>query len=127
MDVFDLRQRLVDDYADFTRSFVNIRDPLIDAHVEQELKDGLLWPDPIVHRSPAQEQEPGLHVERRARVSNSAALLARRQSVRSSSAPLLRTTPRALTRLTSACRTEQFRGVVSRLGYCRERRIRRVG
>jgi hypothetical protein len=27
VDVFDLRQRLVDDYADYTRSFVVIRDP----------------------------------------------------------------------------------------------------
>src|SRR6478672_8128519 len=55
MDVFGLRQRLVDDYADFTRSFVNIRDARIDAHVEEELKDGLLWPDPIVQLNPAFE------------------------------------------------------------------------
>lgn len=55
MDVFDLRQRLVDDYADFTRSFVNIRDERIAKHVEQELKDGLLWPDPIVQLNPAFE------------------------------------------------------------------------
>jgi hypothetical protein len=52
--------RLVDDYADYTRSFVNIRDPRIEAHVEQELKDGLLWPDPIVQLNPAFES--GGHV-----------------------------------------------------------------
>ena len=40
MDVFDLRERLVDDYADYTRSFVNIRDERIDEHVEQELEGG---------------------------------------------------------------------------------------
>src|SRR5256885_5645387 len=55
MDVFDLRQRLVDDYADFTRSFVNIRDPRIAAHVDHELAEGLLWPEPIVQLNPAFE------------------------------------------------------------------------
>lgn len=55
MNVFDLRQRLVDDYADYTRSFVNIRDRLIAERVEQELRDGLLWPDPIVQLNPAFE------------------------------------------------------------------------
>ena len=52
MDVFGLRQRLVDDYADYTRSFIVIRDPTIAARVE-----GLLWPDPIVQLNPA--FEPG--------------------------------------------------------------------
>ncbi len=57
MDVFELRQRLVRDYADFTRSFVNIRDERIAARVDQELEAGLLWPDPIVQLNPA--FEPG--------------------------------------------------------------------
>jgi ATP-dependent helicase YprA (DUF1998 family) len=55
MDVFDLRQRLVDDYADFTRSFVNIRDERIAAQVDHELGEGLLWPEPIVQLNPAFE------------------------------------------------------------------------
>ena len=57
MDVFDLRQRLVDDYADFTRSFVVIRDEQISARVDEELEAGLLWPHPIVQLNPA--FEPG--------------------------------------------------------------------
>src|SRR4051812_26872139 len=57
MDVFDLRQRLVDDYADFTRSFVNIRDARIAGQVDRELGEGLLWPEPIVQLNPA--FEPG--------------------------------------------------------------------
>src|SRR3954447_20951246 len=61
MDVFDLRQRLVDDYADFTRSFVNIRDEGIAAHVDRELGEGLLWPEPIVQLNPA--FEPGGTIE----------------------------------------------------------------
>ena len=44
MDVFELRERLVDDYADYTRSFVDIRDERIREHVDRELAEGLLWP-----------------------------------------------------------------------------------
>jgi len=55
MNVFELRQRLVDDYADFTRSFVVIRDERIAEHVDRELAEGLLWPDPIVQLNPAFE------------------------------------------------------------------------
>jgi ATP-dependent helicase YprA (DUF1998 family) len=57
VDVFDLRQRLVDDYANFTRSFVVIRDDRIRERVDHELEAGLLWPDPIVQLNPA--FEPG--------------------------------------------------------------------
>jgi ATP-dependent helicase YprA (DUF1998 family)/very-short-patch-repair endonuclease len=57
VDVFGLRQRLVDDYADFTRSFVVIRDEQINARVDEELAAGLLWPHPIVQLNPA--FEPG--------------------------------------------------------------------
>jgi ATP-dependent helicase YprA (DUF1998 family) len=57
LDVFDLRERLVDDYADYTRSFVVIRDERIAEHVDRELEEGLLWPDPIVQLNPA--FEPG--------------------------------------------------------------------
>src|SRR5438067_11975782 len=57
MNVFDLRARLVDDYANYTRSFVVIRDQPIAERVDRELEDGLLWPDPIVQLNPA--FEPG--------------------------------------------------------------------
>jgi hypothetical protein len=55
MDVFDLRRRLVDDFADYTRSFVVIRDELIRDRVDRELAEGLLWPHPIVQLNPAFE------------------------------------------------------------------------
>jgi ATP-dependent helicase YprA (DUF1998 family) len=61
MDVFELRERLVSDYADYTRSFVNIRDERIADHVDHELNEGLLWPDPIVQLNPA--FEPGGTIE----------------------------------------------------------------
>jgi len=57
MDVFALRQRLIDDYAAYIRSFILIRDPRIDAKVDQDIKAGLLWPDPLIQLNPA--FEPG--------------------------------------------------------------------
>jgi hypothetical protein len=57
VDVFGLRDRLVTDYADFTRSFINIRDDRISGVVEDELRRGLLWPDPLIQLNPG--FEPG--------------------------------------------------------------------
>jgi hypothetical protein len=57
MNVFDLRERLVNDYADYTRSFINIRDEGIRDLVDREVAEGLLWPNPILQLNPA--FEPG--------------------------------------------------------------------
>ena len=40
MDVFDLRGRLVEDYARYTRSFIKIADSRIDAKVQNALTAG---------------------------------------------------------------------------------------
>ncbi len=56
MNVFDLRNAIVNDYARFIRGFVKIKDPAIKDKVDEELNDGLLWPEPIVQLSPAFEQ-----------------------------------------------------------------------
>ncbi|MFH1465603.1 MAG: DEAD/DEAH box helicase [Pseudomonadota bacterium] len=61
MEVFNLRQHVVDDYADYVRSFIEIRDPDIRARVDQELRDGFLWPDPLVQLNPS--FEPGTSTE----------------------------------------------------------------
>jgi superfamily II DNA/RNA helicase/very-short-patch-repair endonuclease len=52
MDVFRLRDRLVHEYSDFIRSFLTIRDERIRKVVEQELQQGLLWPDSLVQLNP---------------------------------------------------------------------------
>ncbi len=52
MDVFDLRNRLVNDYAKYTRSFIKIADPRISDHVEQALSAGALWPEPLLQLNP---------------------------------------------------------------------------
>lgn len=52
MDVFDLRKRLVDDYARYTRSFIRIADQRIKATVDGALEDGALWPEPLLQLNP---------------------------------------------------------------------------
>lgn len=52
MDVFALRDRLITDYAAYIRSFLNIRDTRIRSYVDQQLHEGLLWPDPLIQLNP---------------------------------------------------------------------------
>ena len=53
MDVFQLRQQIIDQYAAYTRSFLTILDPAISSFVDDELERGRLWPDSLVQLSPA--------------------------------------------------------------------------
>ena len=57
MDVFQLRDEVVDGYADYVRSFLTIADPQIKGFVEERLAEGHLWPDALVQLNPA--FEPG--------------------------------------------------------------------
>lgn len=52
MDVFRLRNELTQEYADFVRSFVVIRDERLRDVVDRELDAGLLWPDPFIQLNP---------------------------------------------------------------------------
>ena len=53
MDVFDFRDKLVDEHARFTRSFVRIRAADIKTHVDQEYAAERFWPAPMVQLNPA--------------------------------------------------------------------------
>jgi hypothetical protein len=53
MNVFDLRDRLVGDYANYTRRFIKIADTRISARVDSELNAGAFWPEPLLHLNPA--------------------------------------------------------------------------
>ena len=53
MDVFKLRDRLVEDYASYTRSFIKIADPRIQRKVDKELGAGAFWPEPLLQLNPA--------------------------------------------------------------------------
>jgi ATP-dependent helicase YprA (DUF1998 family)/very-short-patch-repair endonuclease len=61
MDVFGLRNRLVDDYSSYIQSFIQIRDGRIREMVEAELANGLLWPDPLIQLNPS--FEPGMRID----------------------------------------------------------------
>ena len=52
MNVFDHRQRLVDDYAEYTKSFIKIGDPRIDQFVSDNLNSGSFWPEPLLQLNP---------------------------------------------------------------------------
>ena len=52
MNVFDLRDRLVGDYASYTASFINIADPRISAKVDSALEAGAFWPEPMLQLNP---------------------------------------------------------------------------
>ena len=56
MNVFDLHDRIVSDYASYIRSFINIADPAISKKVHSALSEGKLWPDPLLQFNPAYEQ-----------------------------------------------------------------------
>lgn len=56
MNVFEIHRRIVDDYARYIRSFINIADPEIAKKVEEELASGKLWPDPLLQFNPAYEK-----------------------------------------------------------------------
>lgn len=53
MDVFKLRNRLIDDYSSYISSFITIRDERIRQMVDQEISGGLLWPDPLIQLNPS--------------------------------------------------------------------------
>jgi len=53
MDVFCLRDKIIEDYSKYIGSFVEISDERIRKVVQQELKAGLLWPDPLLQLNPA--------------------------------------------------------------------------
>ncbi|HLO27982.1 MAG TPA: DEAD/DEAH box helicase, partial [Anaerolineales bacterium] len=53
MNVFELRNQLVDNYKTYVSSFIQIRDGRIREHVETQLKSGLLWPEPLIQLNSA--------------------------------------------------------------------------
>ena len=58
MNVFNLRDQLIAHYSAYVRSFIQIRDEKIRAHVEQRLEEGMLWPEPLTQLNPS--FEPGV-------------------------------------------------------------------
>jgi hypothetical protein len=61
VDVFALRDRLVADYEEFTRSFITVTDDRIREVVDRELAEGLLWPESLIQLNPS--FEPGATID----------------------------------------------------------------
>jgi hypothetical protein len=57
VDVFKLRDSLIEDYRSYVTSFMAIRDERIKERVEASLAEGVLWPEPRIGMNPA--FEPG--------------------------------------------------------------------
>jgi len=55
MNIFDLRNGLINDYSDFVSSFITISDQRIKNYVFQELQAGVLWPEALVQLNPSFE------------------------------------------------------------------------
>lgn len=55
MDVFRLRQRLIQEYGSFVESFIRIRNERIKDLVDREIREGLLWPDALLQLNPSFE------------------------------------------------------------------------
>lgn len=60
MDVFSLRDSLIDSYSKYVRSFLTIKDDRIHELVERELNAGFFWPEPLIQLNPAFEFGPDL-------------------------------------------------------------------
>jgi len=53
MDIFQVHRQVIDDYASYIRSFVSIADEELKSKVEQHLRDGHLWPEPLLAFNPS--------------------------------------------------------------------------
>ena len=52
MQICEFRNEVVADYKESIESFISIADPPIRQTVDQALRDGLLWRDPLVQINP---------------------------------------------------------------------------
>lgn len=55
MNVFNTHSKIVEDYASYIRSFINIADQEIRAKVDEELARGKLWAEPLLQFNPSFE------------------------------------------------------------------------
>jgi len=55
-NIFDFRDRIIDDYASYVNSFLQIRDPAIREYVQKQMMEGALWPEPLIQLNPLFEQ-----------------------------------------------------------------------
>src|SRR5689334_132579 len=56
MDVFHLRDQVVDEYQQYVKGFIPVREPRLKRFVDEYFESQKLWPEPFVQLNPAFEQ-----------------------------------------------------------------------
>jgi superfamily II DNA/RNA helicase len=56
MNILNVHTNIIEDYAAYTRSFIDISDEQIRQAVERELSDKRYWPDPLLQFNPAYQK-----------------------------------------------------------------------
>ena len=60
VDIFDVHQKIMDDYKLFVGSFINIKNEAIKAVVESEINSGKFWPEPLIQFNPSFELDESI-------------------------------------------------------------------
>ena len=60
MDAQTIHEKVVSDYKNYIKSFINISDEEIRAEVLKTLDEGKLWPDPLFQFNPSFEKSVSL-------------------------------------------------------------------
>lgn len=55
MQVFDLRDKLIKDYSEYSQSYIKVKDPTLKKKVSDFINRGLLWPEPLIQMNPSFE------------------------------------------------------------------------
>ena len=60
MDVFDLRKQIVQDYANFARSFTRVRADDLKRQIDEIYAKDQFWPEPLLQITPYYERGASL-------------------------------------------------------------------
>jgi hypothetical protein len=62
IDIFEFHRKVMTSYQEFAGSFIDIDDPQIIQHFENENAKNLMWPDPLIQFNPS--YMPGMSVQK---------------------------------------------------------------
>jgi superfamily II DNA/RNA helicase len=60
IDIFNIHEKIMDDYKHFVSSFMNIKDKRIKETVEVEIEEGKYWPEPLIQFNPSFKEEESI-------------------------------------------------------------------
>ena len=53
MNIFEIHKNIISDYKNYIESFINIKDERIKNEVSEEMKKGVLCPEPLIQFNPS--------------------------------------------------------------------------